>query len=152
MAYRGMSRPAFALTALAFAFVLIGMLAPRASAHSPVYTRNYSFKDFMSWFEKYKDATPDFKAGDVITVKDLENLRPFIPPGYFDQFNFPELKMRIGKTVDHTPRKEYLDCSEKYQNQVRLKSDGTLANYVCGQPFPNSALQVEDPKAGLKIA
>jgi hypothetical protein len=41
-------------------------------------------------------------------------------------------------------------CTEKYQSQVRLQADKTMANYVCGQPFPNSALTTNDPDAGWK--
>jgi hypothetical protein len=45
------------------------------------------------WLVQNANAKPDFKPGDVLNSKDLERVRPFMVPGYFDQLNFPELKM-----------------------------------------------------------
>ena len=105
--------------------------------------KSYTRATFDQWLAKYKDAKPDFKVGDVLTAKDIERMRPFVFPGYVEQFNFPEFKATIAAPVDHTPRKDYMACTEKYQSQVRLLPDKTMANYVCGQPFPNSAHQRE---------
>ncbi len=114
--------------------------------------KSYTRATFDEWLAKYKDAKPDFKVGDVLTAKDIERMRPFVFPGYVEQFNFPEFKATIAAPVDHTPRKDYMACTEKYQSQVRLQPDHTMANYVCGQPFPNSALTTSDPDAGWKAA
>ena len=64
-----------------------------ASAQMPekVYTR----ADYTDWLTKYANAKPDFKAGDVLTAKDIERMRPFVIPGYLDYYNFPNFKMRI---------------------------------------------------------
>src|SRR5690242_9891799 len=114
--------------------------------------KTYTRATFDNWLSKYKDAKPDFKVGDVLTAKDIDRMRPFVFPGYVEQFNFPEFKMTIGAPVDHTPRKDYMACTEKYQSQVRLQPDHTMANYVCGQPFPNSQITTSDPEAGWKAA
>ena len=111
--------------------------------------KSYTRATFDEWLSKYKDAKPDFKVGDVLTAKDVERMRPFVFPGYLEQFNFPEFKMTIAAPVDHTPRKDLQACSEKYQSQVRLQADHTMANYVCGQPFPNSAHL--DERAGCRM-
>ena len=102
------------------------------------------------WLAQSANAKPGFKPGDVLTAKDLERLRPFIPPVYIDQFNFPQLKMEIVAARSHMPRKDYADCTEKYQAQVKLKSDGTIDNYICGQPFSNASLDPADPQSGQK--
>ena len=99
--------------------------------------KSYTRATFDQWLAKYKDAKPDFKVGDVLTAKDLERMRPFIFPGYLEQLNFPEFKAPIAAPVDHTPRQDYMACTEKYQSQVKLLPDHTVGNYVCGQPFPN---------------
>jgi hypothetical protein len=119
-----------------------------ATAQTPekVYTR----ADYTDWLTKYANAKPDFKVGDVLTAKDIERMRPFVIPGYLDYLNFPEFKMRIVGPVDHTPIGKFQDCTEKYQPQVRLKPDGTMANYRCGQPFNNAELRVGDPASGTK--
>src|SRR3972149_891447 len=78
---------------------------------------NYTRDTYESWLHKYADVKPDFKPGDVLTAKDLERLRPFIPPGYLEQLNFPEFKMEIIAPQNHAPRRDYMDCTEKYQNR-----------------------------------
>jgi Protein of unknown function (DUF1329) len=114
--------------------------------------RTYTIQTYTDWLHKYADAKPDFKPGDVLTAKDLERMRPFVPPGMLEQLNFPEFRARIVPVESHAPRKDYIDCTEKYSGQTRLAADGALENYVCGQPFPLDAISVDDPQAGLKAA
>jgi hypothetical protein len=136
--------------ALASAFALvIGLGASRAAAQD---VKSYTRATVDEWLSKYAKAKPDFKPGDVLTSKDLERMRPFVPPGWLEQLNFPEFKMEIIAPRDHTPRKDFQECTEKYQSQVRLNRDGSLTNYLCGQPFPDSALSVSDPASGMKAA
>jgi Protein of unknown function (DUF1329) len=112
--------------------------------------KSYTRATFDQWLAKYQDAKPDFKVGDVLTAKDMDKIRPFVFPGYAYFLNFPEFKMTIGASVDHTPRKDYMACTEKYQSQVKLLPDHTVGNYVCGQPFPNNSIKVGDPNAGWR--
>ena len=114
--------------------------------------KSYTRATVDQWLGKYAGAKPDFKPGDTIRSKDLQRVRPFLPPGYFEQLNFPEFTMQIVAARSHTPRRDYMECTEKYQAKVRLQADGSLANYVCGQPFPNDALHVSDPSSGIKAA
>ncbi len=136
--------------------ITLGICLPAGSAKAVEGTdavKNYTIQTFLDWLHKYQDAKPDFKPGDVLTAKDLDTkIKPFMWPGYLEYLNFPEFRMKIGAPVNHTPRQDYVNCTEKYQSQVRLNPDHTLANYVCGQPFPNSALNVNDPDAGWKAA
>jgi hypothetical protein len=113
----------------------------------------YTQQTFYDWFNKYKDAKPEFKPGDVLTHADLEKVRPFMLPGYFEQFQkWTDLKMEVGETYHVTPHKAVLDCNEKFQRQVKLAADGALENYVCGFPFANEDIKEGDPQAGLKAA
>src|ERR1700758_3176525 len=116
-------------TALAGLLVVAGTLAcvrPAVAQDVKTYTR----ATFDQWLAKYKDAKPDFKGGDVLTAKDLERMRPFIFRGYLEQLNFPEFRAPIAAPVDHTPRQDYMACTEKYQSQVKLLPDKTVGNYV----------------------
>jgi hypothetical protein len=133
----------------AAALVLVLSMVGTARAQD---LKSYTVDTFRQWVTKYQNAKPDFKTGDVLTAQDMEKMRPFIIPGYLEQLNFPELKIAVQPVQDHTPRRDYMECTEKYQSQVKLNSDGTLGNYVCGQPFPNSALDPNDPNSGLKAA
>ena len=94
-----------ALTVLRLAVCAWGVTVPLwsgiANAQKP--TKVYTRADYTDWLTKYANAKPDFKVGDVLTVKDLERMRPFVIPGYLDYLNFPEFKMRIVAPIDHTP-------------------------------------------------
>ena len=135
-----------AVWALTCALAFVACCAGPAAAQGALPTRH----TVDQWLAQNANAKPDFKPGDVLTSKDLERVRPFMVPGYFDQLNFPELKMEIGASRSHMPRKDFADCTEKYQGQVKLKSDGTIDNYLCGQPFPNDSLVPNEPQSGLK--
>ncbi len=135
--------------ALAVSLLLLMGLASAARAQD---LSNYSMDNYSAWLSKYADAKPDFKPGDVLTQKDLERLRPFVPPGYFEQLNFPELRVEIANPSPHPMNRVYQNCTEKYGPQVRLASDGALVNYLCGQPFLNSDLSPSDPLSGIKAA
>lgn len=52
--------------------------------------------DYTAWLAKYAQAAPSFKPGEVLTRKDLERIRPFVPPGYVEQLDFPDVRMEIG--------------------------------------------------------
>ncbi len=140
---------------LCFSFLLFAtpLRAQVSSSYTPgVDVSQYTYATFTDWLQKYADAKSPFKPGDVLTSKDLERMRPFVPPGYLEQLNFPEFRATIEPAEDWAPAEQYRNCSEKYQQQVRLNPDNTLSNYVCGQPFANSELTVSDPKAGIKAA
>lgn len=133
--------------ALTLVVAIVACAAATAAAQGAAgYTRH----TVDQWLAHNANAKPDFKPGDDLTVKDLERIRPFIVPGYFDQLNFPQLKMEIVAPRSHMPRKDFADCTEKYQGQVKLKSDGTIDNYICGQPFSDASLVPNDPQSGFK--
>src|SRR5512146_296876 len=139
----------WAVRALTCALALVAgctVTAATAAAQGALPTR----QTVEQWLAQNANAKPDFKSGDVLTAKDLERIRPFIPPGYVEQLNFPELKMQIVATRSHMPGKDYTDCTEKYQAQVKLNSDGTIANYICGQPFSDASFVPGDPLSGFK--
>src|SRR6516164_11613499 len=89
------------------ALALIAGYAAFAHAADP---RDTTRADIDQWLAKYRDAKPDFKAGDVLTAKDLDRIRPFMMPGYVEEYNFPEMRMPIIATRNHTPRKDYMEC------------------------------------------
>jgi hypothetical protein len=114
--------------------------------------QDISRADVGKWLETRPAVPPNFKAGDVLSAADLDRLRPFVPPGYLEQLSFPSFKMKIVAVRSHEPRQDYVNCTERYQPQVRLGPDGTLTNHICGQPFSNASLNPSDPPSGLKAA
>ena len=138
------------------AFSLIGLLAIviiatlTASAANGQESKRYDRSVLDAWLAQYADATPSFRPGDVLTAKDVEKLRPFVPPGLLDKMMFPEFQAPIIERRSHRPRADFMGCTEKYQAQSRLDSDGVLTNNVCGQPFPDGSLKAGDPLSGVK--
>jgi hypothetical protein len=47
--------------------------------------------------------------------------------------------MEVIPTRSHTPRRDYMACTEKYQAQVRMDPDGSTENYVKQLPPPRVA-------------
>jgi hypothetical protein len=114
--------------------------------------RTYTLQTYIDWMNKYANTKPGFKPGDVLTSADMEKLRPFVPPGYMERLNFPEFKAEIVAPYDNRPSQAFIDCTEKYGQQVTLTPDGALIKFRCGQPFPNSSISKSDPNAGIKAA
>lgn len=125
------------------------LLTIGVSAHAED-VRTYTRDTLDAWIAQPQPSSPSVKPGDVLTAKDMEKLRQYLPPGFVEQLNFPEFSAEIIPTKNHQPRKDYRDCTEKYQAQVKLNADGTMSNHICGQPFSNSALSAADPTSGMK--
>lgn len=77
---------------LAFVLAVCPGAAHIAFATDPA---TYTVDTYQDWLKQYVDAKPDFKAGDVLTAKDVERMRPFVPPGYLEQLNFPNFKAQV---------------------------------------------------------
>lgn len=113
--------------------------------------RTMTRQTVLDWVEAYKDAVPDFQPGDTLAGEALIRLRPFLPPGYYDEFRFPDVSFEIAPTGDYTPGRDYLDATERFAGQTHLADDGSLRNYVAGQPFPSDQLDPAEPTSGLKL-
>ncbi|HEY8154574.1 MAG TPA: DUF1329 domain-containing protein [Myxococcota bacterium] len=109
--------------------------------------------------QKAEDAgglTPSFKEGDVISLDQVEKLRPFLPEQFWDNrdfFFYEGMKLEIGPTQrDYSPAKEYVAATEKFKGQPKIGPDNSLENYTAGQPFPVKDIDCKnDPQAGVKI-
>ncbi|HTY54268.1 MAG TPA: DUF1329 domain-containing protein [Candidatus Binataceae bacterium] len=139
------------LILMLFTALLIAQRSYAQDAGGPDVSR-YTVDTIVQWLHKYQDAQPTFKPGDVLTSKDIERLRPFMAPGYLEQLNFPGARVKVVETVNHTPRRDFMECTEKYQRQVRLRDDGTIDNYTCGQPFSDATIDANDPRSGVRAA
>ncbi len=88
------------------------------------------------------------KPGDVITKDTAAKVQNLLSPGNL-------ILVQQGMELDIVPADKliwpppYTAATEKYHAQVKLNPDGTLANYVAGQPFP--LLDPNDPQVATKI-
>ena len=96
----------------------------------------------LQWVNQYQNATPGFQPGQTLTFEDLEKVRPFLPPGFFDEVAFPGVTIEIASTGDYAPHPVYRAATERFAGQTRLTADGALAGYVAGQPFLNDSLDL----------
>ena len=99
---------------------------------------------------------PPFKEGDVITVDQINQLKPYLPPEFWDNrdfFFFEGMRLEIGPAFrDYSPAPEYAAATERFKGQARLGPGGSLKNYTAGQPFPMDEIDCKtDPQAGTKI-
>ncbi len=100
--------------------------------------------------------TPSFQEGDVINFDDVDRLKPFLPPEFWDNrdfFFYEGMKLEIGPFYyDYSPPPEHKAATERFRGQARIGPDGSLENFVAGQPFPVDEIDCQnDPQAGLKI-
>jgi len=101
-------------------------------------------------------ATPSFKEGGVITLDQVEKLRPFLPPEFWnnrDFFFYEGMQLEIGPFHrDYSPAEAYLAATQKFAGQARIGPENSLENYTAGQPFPMDQIDCKgDPQAGAKI-
>ncbi|MGO9606846.1 MAG: DUF1329 domain-containing protein [Candidatus Binataceae bacterium] len=88
------------------------------------------------------------KPGDVITKDNASAVQNLLSPGNL-------VLVQQGMQLNIVPAEKlewpppYKSATEKYSSQVRLAPDGTLQNYVAGQPFP--LLDPNDPQTATKI-
>src|SRR5580704_3300207 len=72
-----------------------------ANAQEPA---RYDRSKLDAWLVRYAGAKPDFKPGDVLTAKDSEKLKPFVPPGMLEKMMFPGFQAAIAEHRDYRPR------------------------------------------------
>src|ERR1700722_1367249 len=75
------------------------------------------------------------KPGDLISKENAAQVQDFVSPGnYILVQQGMRLNIVATSTLDWPP--PFKSATEKYSPQVALNTDGTLKNYVAGQPFP----------------
>ena len=88
------------------------------------------------------------KPGDVISKENASLVQDLLSPGNYIMVQHG-MRLNIVPTskLDWPP--PFKTATEKYSPQVVLNPDGTLKNYVAGQPFP--LLDPNDPQMAAKL-
>ncbi len=88
------------------------------------------------------------KPGDLITQDNASLVKDLLSPGNYVLVQ-QGMRLNIVATskLDWPP--PFKSATEKYSPQVSLNADGTLHNYVAGQPFP--LLDPNDPQMATKL-
>ncbi len=134
-----------------FFLSLVSLLICAGSAWAADQRTTMTLETFLHWVESNRDAVTEFEPGAVLKSNDIDKVRPYIHPGYMEEFEFPGAEFPITATGDYSAHQAYLDATERFATQTRLRDDGSLQDYIAGQPFPNKQLTLDDPLTGLKI-
>ena len=133
-----------------FAYVLglLGVFAFNlASAASDV-----SRDDLDAWLKQTIVIDPPM-AGSVIDFEHLDTLKPWIPPGVTDEFEFPEVRVEIQATLDYPGHHTYVEASKRFRGQATLGPGNELENYTAGLPFDFEQIGAAEPAvAGVMMA
>ena len=103
--------------------------------------------DIAAWLAETTLADPPSR-GAIVKVDGLDSLRAWIPPGYFEEFRFPEVAVEIQETADYPGHHSYVEATERFKGQTSIGADGRLGNYTAGQPFTHEQIISADPATG----
>jgi hypothetical protein len=104
-----------------------------------------------------QDAMPTtpFKEGDTISYDQVDKLKDFLPPQFWENrefFFYEGMQLEIGPTFrKYGAADAYLAETEKNKGRAKVGADGALVDYVSGRPFANAIDCKGDPDAGVKI-
>ena len=115
--------------------------------------------DTREWLKKYRpidNQPPPFKDGDILKFpEDAEKAKPYVPVEFWRTILVTGHQIKIRKTRDLSPHKEYMEATKKHQRQARIGEEkgkrGFLVGYTAGLPFPEEDIQESDPDAGWKL-
>ncbi len=112
-----------------------------------------SFSDVASWLEANADAPIDGIPAGSYDIERLPDLARYIPPGFIDEFDFPELEVELTSTQHYLPHSSYLEATERFAGTATIDADGALGSYVAGQPFsPEQIDSAPADQAGYMLA
>jgi hypothetical protein len=109
--------------------------------------------DLLAWLEEYRSASEGPTPGTVLGQANIEELRPFLAPGFLTEFEFPEVAVGIEEPYHFEPPALYQEATAQHAGQTRLGSDRALENYTAGQPFSREQIETASPAdAGFMVA
>lgn len=86
--------------------------------------------------------------GTIVTIDELPSLQPWIPPGFYEEFEFPKVAVEMQDTADYAMHQSYIDATERFKGQPIIGADGRLENYIAGQPFSTEQIANAEPDIG----
>jgi hypothetical protein len=86
--------------------------------------------------------------GTIVQFDQLHTLKPWIAPGFYEEFEFPEVTVELQDTADYLMHQSYIDATESFRGQPTIGADGRLENYLAGQPFSADQIASAEPDVG----
>ena len=134
-------------TWLPWLFLLLA--TPPATAAEPTHR-----DDVTAWLEAGREAeAPPWSDGTVLRGEELLALRPFLPPGHFEEQRFAGARFAIQGARDYPSHASYQQATQQFSSQTSLGPGGELENYVAGRPFSIERIEAAPPEqGGLMVA
>ncbi|MSQ68342.1 MAG: DUF1329 domain-containing protein [Gammaproteobacteria bacterium] len=128
---------------IALAGVLAALMSPAAAT---------TFEDVLAWIAAPSPAVlPD--AGRTLGAQDAALIASLLPPGYAQEYQYPDVKMEIQATGPIPPHESYLAATQQFAGTASIAADGTLQNFTAGRPFSAEQVAAATPaQAGLMLA
>jgi hypothetical protein len=109
--------------------------------------------EIRAWITTYADATTLDEPMGRLNAAELDRLAPYIPPGLYAEFAFPELELEVEATARYAPHEIYRVETAARAGQARVGAHGELENYTVGQPFSREQIEQAEPRAaGYMVA
>ncbi len=109
--------------------------------------------DFLQWLDEYRFASEGPAAGTIIGIENIDQLEPFVPLGFFDDLQFPEVAVEIEAPYHFEAPATYQEATVKGADRASLGADGALENYAAGLPFSHPRIAAASPDdAGQMVA
>lgn len=122
-----------------------------ALVNAPAAASDYAA--LRAWLQQHTASPSDSLAPGIYDQTRIADLAAYLPPGYADECNFPELSLEIVETQRYSPHRTYQEASERYIDTAHIKTDGDLGNYVAGLPFRNKTIRTAPAaQAGYMVA
>jgi hypothetical protein len=103
--------------------------------------------------EEYRYASEGPAPGTTIGIDRITELRPFLAPGFFEEFDFPELAFTIEPTGRYEPPAIFHEATVSGGDNATLGPGYVLADYAAGVPFSHERIVAASPEdAGFMVA
>lgn len=127
--------------------VLAAALCCSASANA------VDYQEVITWLQENSSAPTDGLAPATYGQENLGDLGKYSPPGYADEFDFPELALELSETKQYSAHPIYQEATAKFAGQASIGGDGTLENYTAGKPFSDEQItNAGEVPAGFMVA
>ncbi len=104
-----------------------------------------------AWLWQADVSTPP-PAGTVIGRDRLDLVRPFVPPGYLEEFDADDLAVTIAVRQSYAPPADYRAAAARFGDETQLAADGSLLGHVAGRPFSAARIAAAPrDRAGLMV-
>jgi len=112
-----------------------------------------TYADLTAWLEAHADAPSDGLAPGIYGRDRLNEFVPYLPPGYYEEFDFDGVAIEVTATQRLPAHRSYDAATARFAGQATIGANGELENHTAGLPFAPSLIDQAPPEqAGYMAA